>query len=131
VEGAGGLMVPLNWTPGQMMVDLIAHLGPLPTILVASTRLGTINHTLLSLEALRARGIPLLGVFMNGPTNSENAKTIAKFGNTKILAELPFLGNDVGANSGNQNGIEKNGGNAGHLDLGKIPLSDELKQLLL
>jgi dethiobiotin synthetase len=116
-----------------MMIDLIAHLGPLPTILVASTRLGTINHTLLSLEALRARGIPLLGVIMNGPTNPENAKTIAKFGKTKILAEFPFLGDDVGANSGNQNDIQQEeeiGGRAGHLDLGKIPLSDELKQLL-
>lgn len=64
VEGAGGLMVPLN--ERDLMIDLVARLG-LPVLLVARATLGTINHTLLSLQALRARAIPTLGVVLNGP----------------------------------------------------------------
>jgi len=78
VEGAGGLLVPLNWD-GKMMIDLIAKLD-IPVILVARSSLGTINHTLLSIEALRQWKIPILGVILNGKPNAENAKSITIFG---------------------------------------------------
>ena len=64
VEGAGGLLVPLN--ERELMVDLMAALG-LPVLLVASSRLGTINHTLLSLRELERRGLRCLGVVLSGP----------------------------------------------------------------
>jgi dethiobiotin synthetase len=63
VEGAGGVLVPL--APGVLMIDLMARLG-LPVVLVARTTLGTINHTLLSLAALRARGLTVAGVVLVG-----------------------------------------------------------------
>lgn len=88
VEGAGGLMVPLNGH--DFMVDLIRHLG-LPVVLVARTTLGTINHTLLSLEALRRRQVPLLGVVLNGPLNPANHAAIATYGKVPILAHVPPL----------------------------------------
>ena len=64
VEGAGGLMVPLG--DQSYVIDLARDLD-LPLILVARSTLGTINHTLLSLEAIRRRGLPLAGVVINGP----------------------------------------------------------------
>ncbi|WP_248845986.1 dethiobiotin synthase [Acetobacter senegalensis] len=87
VEGAGGLMVPATDT--LMMCDLAAQWG-LPVVLVARSGLGTLNHTLLSLEALRRRGIAVTGVVLNGPPNEENRKTIADKGQVRILAEIPF-----------------------------------------
>lgn len=87
VEGAGGLMVPA--TPELMMIDLAQRWG-LPVILVARSGLGTLNHTLLSLEALRARQIAVAGVVLSGPPNAENRKTIAQKGKVRILAEVPF-----------------------------------------
>ncbi len=86
VEGAGGVLVPLNDT--DLMVDLIRALG-LPAILVARTTLGTINHTLLSLEALRHRGIEVAGVVLNGLENAGNREAIARYGRVRIVAELP------------------------------------------
>ncbi len=88
VEGAGGVLVPLNAT--ATMADLMRHLG-LPALLVARSTLGTINHTLLSVEALRARAIPLLGVVMVGPDPRENAAAIARHGQVPLLATLPWL----------------------------------------
>ncbi|NJR68798.1 MAG: AAA family ATPase [Synechococcales cyanobacterium CRU_2_2] len=88
VEGAGGLRVPIN--PEQYMTDLIQHLG-LPVLLVARSGLGTINHTILSIECLRHRGIPLLGVVLNGPRNEGNRRAIAHYGKTSILAEIEPL----------------------------------------
>ncbi|MBF0174466.1 MAG: dethiobiotin synthase [Magnetococcales bacterium] len=88
VEGAGGLLVPLN--PQAFMIDLIVHLS-LPAILVARTTLGTINHTLLSLAALRQRHIPILGVILNGPDNPANREAIATYGHVDILAHIPPL----------------------------------------
>ena len=88
VEGAGGLLVPLN---GESFVaDLIAKLG-LPVILVARSQIGTINHTLLSLEALRARQIEIAGVVINGPANPANRDALANFGRVPIVAELPVF----------------------------------------
>ena len=86
VEGAGGVLVPLS--DSAMMADLIRQLG-LPAVLVARTTLGTINHTLLSLEALRSRGIAVAGVILNGPSNTGNREAIARYGRVRILAELP------------------------------------------
>ncbi|HEX9462710.1 MAG TPA: dethiobiotin synthase [Alphaproteobacteria bacterium] len=88
VEGAGGVLVPLN--ESALMADLIKRLG-LPAIVVARTSLGTINHTLLSLEALRARDIRIAGVILNGEENPGNRHAIETFGHVRVLAELPRL----------------------------------------
>lgn len=85
VEGAGGLLVPIN--DEALMIDLIAALG-LPTVIVSLSGLGTINHTLLSLEALRSRGLAVLGVVMNGPLNPANRKAIEAYGRVRVLGEL-------------------------------------------
>ncbi len=88
VEGAGGVLVPIGG--GATMADLMARLG-LPAVLVARTTLGTINHTLLSLEALRRRGIAVRGVVLVGPPNAGNRDAIAAHGAVEILAEMPWL----------------------------------------
>jgi dethiobiotin synthetase len=88
VEGAGGLMVPLN--DDAFVIDLAAELR-LPIILVARSTLGTINHTLLSLEALRRRGLFIAGVVMNGPETPHNRAAIERYGRTQVLAEIPRL----------------------------------------
>lgn len=85
VEGAGGVLVPLN--EAHTMADMMLCLG-LPVVLVAATGLGTINHSLLSLEALRARGIPVLGVILDGPPDKPNRDAIEGFGRVRILGEL-------------------------------------------
>lgn len=90
VEGAGGVLVPIN--ANTLMVDLIKQFN-IPLILVASSRLGMINHTLLSLEALRARHIDVLGVVVTGEPNDASCEAIEEYGNTTILAQLPFLPN--------------------------------------
>jgi dethiobiotin synthase len=88
VEGAGGLMVPLN--DEAFVIDLAAELR-LPIVLVARSTLGTINHTLLSLEALRRRGLFIAGVVMNGPETPHNRAAIERYGKTQVLAEIPRL----------------------------------------
>jgi malonyl-ACP O-methyltransferase BioC/dethiobiotin synthase len=93
VEGAGGLMVPI--TGSAMMIDLIARLG-LPVVLVARSTLGTLNHTLLSLEALDRRGIAVAGVILGGPPNPGNRALIERFGKVPVVAEIPPL-TDVAA----------------------------------
>ncbi len=86
VEGAGGLMVPIDGD--GMMIDLIRQLA-LPVVLVARGTLGTINHTLLSIEALRARGLAIAGVILNGACTPGNRSAIAHHGQVRIIAELP------------------------------------------
>jgi dethiobiotin synthase len=88
VEGAGGLMVPL--TDKAYVVDLATELH-LPIILVARSTLGTINHTLLSLEAIRRRGLPLAGVVVNGPETPHNRAAIERYGQVEVIAEIPWL----------------------------------------
>lgn len=88
VEGAGGLHVPIN--DQDMIIDLISYLE-LPVVLVARSTLGTLNHTLLSVEALRRRDIPILGVVMNGPEHESNRETIRHFGDVDILAEIDTI----------------------------------------
>jgi dethiobiotin synthase len=88
VEGAGGLLVPLN--DKAYVIDLASELH-LPIILVARSTLGTINHTLLSLEAIRRRGLPLAGVVVNGPETPHNRAAIERYGQVEIIAEIPWL----------------------------------------
>jgi len=88
IEGAGGLMVPINNT--TLLLDIIETWG-LPVLLVARTRLGTINHTLLSLAALKARTIDVVGVVMNGPHDDISRQAIEHFGHVRVLATVPPL----------------------------------------
>jgi dethiobiotin synthetase len=88
VEGAGGLMVPL--TRQTLFIDVFARWG-VPVVLCARTALGTLNHTLLSLEALQRRGIPILGVAMIGDAHPDNERTLAALGRVPILGRLPRL----------------------------------------
>jgi len=88
IEGAGGLMVPLTRT--SLFIDVFAR-WKLPLILCARTRLGTINHTLLSIEAVRARSIPLHGIAFIGDANPESETIIAEIGKVKRLGRLPFI----------------------------------------
>jgi dethiobiotin synthetase len=85
IEGAGGVMVPLN--EKHLMTDLMKRVAA-PVLLVCRSSLGTINHTLLSLEQLRREGLDVLGVIMNGPGNSENCEAIEHYGKIKVLAEI-------------------------------------------
>ena len=75
-----------------MMIDLIGDLG-LAVVLVARSGLGTINQTLLSLAALRSRGIPIVGVVMSGVLSPGNRDAIERFGQVKVLAEIPVIQN--------------------------------------
>ena len=89
VEGIGGLLVPLT-DRGYLLADLLMALD-LPCLVVASSQLGTINHTLLTLEAFRSRGLSLAGVVLNGPLNLENRRAIERFGQARVVAELEPL----------------------------------------
>jgi len=88
IEGAGGLMVPL--TRENLLINLFKRWN-LPVILCARTGLGTLNHTLLSLEALWNRSIPIHGIIFIGEDNADNIKTIADFSGEKILGHIPHL----------------------------------------
>ena len=88
IEGAGGLMVPL--TRRLTFLDVFAD-WRLPVILCARTRLGTINHTLLSLEALRRRSIPVLGVAFIGDAEPDTQEIVASIGGAAVLGRLPML----------------------------------------
>ena len=116
VEGAGGVMVPLNERQelskggasagaggvldsplgagrsvgGELLIDLIALLE-LPVLLVARSTLGTINHTLLSLDALRRRGIAVAGVVLNGPADDDNRQAIETYGEVQVIAAVKPL----------------------------------------
>ncbi|GGB21175.1 ATP-dependent dethiobiotin synthetase BioD [Sphingomonas metalli] len=88
VEGAGGALVPV--TRHLLFADLFAHWGQ-PVVVVARTALGTINHSLLTLEALRSRGVPIRGIaFIGGPVEDSEA-TIAAIGGVRRLGRLPLL----------------------------------------
>ncbi len=88
IETAGGLLVPL--TRSLLQIDVI-FTWQAPVILCARTRLGTLNHTLLSVEALRARKIPILGIALIGAEHPDNARTLAELAGTKLLGRLPHL----------------------------------------
>jgi dethiobiotin synthetase len=88
VEGAGGVLVPLSET--LLYADMFAR-WRLPVIVVARTTLGTINHSLLSLEALRGRSIPVAGIAFVGEENAETERVICAIGQVRRLGRLPWL----------------------------------------
>jgi dethiobiotin synthase len=87
VEGAGGALVPVN--ERDTMADLMVMLG-MPVVVVARTTLGTINHTLLTLEALRARRLSIDRVVMVGGSNPENRDAVAQYG-CVVVQEMPWF----------------------------------------
>lgn len=88
VEGAGGVLVPLN--DRHMMIDFMTILG-MPVVLAARTSLGTINHTLLTIEALRARALAVAGVVLVGAPNADNRLAIETYGHVTVIGTLPWL----------------------------------------
>jgi len=90
VEGAGGVMVPLN--DRDLMRDLMCRIG-FPVIVAARTALGTINHTLLTLAALREASLPICGVTLIGNEDIENRRAIEHYGNVRVIGYIPILKN--------------------------------------
>lgn len=88
IETAGGLMVPLN--EHTLQIDVLPR-WQAPIILCARTALGTINHTLLSIEALKARAVPIIGVAFVGDANLPSEAAICRFGGVRHLGRLPHL----------------------------------------
>ena len=95
VEGAGGLLVPFD--SGTTMADLALRLG-LPVLLVARASLGTINHTLLSVQAIRSRGLQLVAIVFNRTSNAEadfieqdNPEIVRSFANCDSILQFPFI----------------------------------------
>jgi len=88
VEGAGGLLVPVTNT--TTMIDFFQY-WKLPVLLACRSELGTINHTLLSLEALERRGMEILGCVIIGPPNESNEQAIEHYGDVSILGRIPLL----------------------------------------
>jgi dethiobiotin synthetase len=88
IEGAGGLLVPLNDT--ETVADLICHFG-LPVILVVPTYLGCINHSLLTLESMKSRGIKLAAIIFNGNESVEAQKIILKNAGNPLSIRVPKI----------------------------------------
>ncbi|HXD16010.1 MAG TPA: dethiobiotin synthase [Vicinamibacterales bacterium] len=86
VEGAGGVLVPLN--ERETMADLMCALD-LPVLVAARSTLGTINHTLMTVEALRRRRLRVAGVVMVGDANDENRLAIETYGAAEVIAQMP------------------------------------------
>ena len=97
IEGAGGLMAPLNQR--DLVIDLISHLQA-DTVLVSQHYLGSINHTILSIEALRSRNIPITGIIFNGDDNRDTESII------KSVCAVPILGRIPEIDSLNQHSIK-------------------------
>ena len=87
IETAGGLMVPI--TRNFLQIDQIKEWN-LPVILVCKSSLGTLNHTLLSIEALKRRNIEILGLVVNGEKHLDNPKTLVDFSGISIITEFPY-----------------------------------------
>jgi dethiobiotin synthase len=88
VEGAGGAMAPIN--ERDLMRDLMRRLG-LPVMIATRTALGTINHTLLTLAALRAAQLNICGVIMIGEEHTENRRAIEHYGDVRVIGHIPML----------------------------------------
>jgi dethiobiotin synthetase len=86
VEGAGGVLVPIN--ERETMADLMGALD-LPVLIAARSMVGTINHTLMTVEALRRRMLRVAGVVMVGEPNDENRLAIEKYGAVEVIAQMP------------------------------------------
>ena len=93
IEGAGGLMVPLN-DKGDMIIDLIPKVAD-EVILVSQNYLGSINHTLMSVELLKQRDIPIMGIVFNGDPNLETENVILKYTGLKCLGKIPMADSDI------------------------------------
>jgi len=95
VEGSGGVAVPLG--DGRTMLDLMQELD-LPVIVVADNKLGMINHTLMTIEAVRNRGLDVRGVVVNNTTppgaddalRRDNVEAVSRYGDIPVLAEIPY-----------------------------------------
>jgi len=90
IEGAGGLMVPLNQE--DLIIDLIKKLG-VEVILVSKNYLGSINHTLLSIEALNSQNIPIKGIIFNGESTPASEDIILKRSGLNVVGRIPNLEN--------------------------------------
>lgn len=88
IEGAGGIYTPLN--AAETLLNLIKQFN-LPTVIVSRGTLGTINHTLLTVEVLRSNGITIQGIIFNGELNPDNQAAIEKFGAVRTLFHVPFF----------------------------------------
>jgi len=88
VETAGGLMVPI--TRNFLQIDQIKQWN-LPVILICKSSLGTLNHTLLSIEALKQRNIEILGLVINGEKHLDNPKTLVDFSGIPLITEFPYI----------------------------------------
>lgn len=88
IEGIGGVLVPINDT--EFVTHLIRLLD-VPVLLASRSSLGTINHTLLSLRALRTANIEIIGVVLIGEPNQDNREAIEQYGQVKVVGEIPKL----------------------------------------
>ena len=111
VEGAGGLLVPL--TNKFLMIDLITEMD-IPAILVATAGLGTVNHALLSIEAMKKRKLKIAGIVINkmprnpGVVEKDNVRTIERLGGVPVIAvisEFDFLMKNTGLPACNKDEI--------------------------
>lgn len=89
IEGAGGIMVPINET--QTISDVIKYFKT-PVVLVSSHYLGSINHTLISVKTLKNEGIELLGIVFSGKENKESERIIKSLSGVINTYNLPFIG---------------------------------------
>ena len=88
IETAGGILSPMG--ENSTMADFVQYYQ-LPAILISQNYLGSINHTLLSIEVMKSRGIPLLGIVMNGNENESSEAFITAYGKTPIIARIPHF----------------------------------------
>ena len=90
IEGAGGVFVPIN--EKDFIIDLMKQLN-IPILIIASSQLGTINHTLLRIKLLRDYKLKIFGVVLNGDPNKVNKQAIEKYGKIPVVAEIPHMNN--------------------------------------
>ena len=88
VEGAGGVMVPVN--SKEFMLDMMRQLA-LPVVVVARSALGTINHSVLTLRALQEAGLAVKGVVVIGTPNADNERAIERYGRAPVIGRVPLL----------------------------------------
>jgi dethiobiotin synthase len=120
IEGAGGALVPIN--DRKQVADLAQALA-LPVLVVANTRLGTINHTLLTLEALRRRALVIAGVVLVGEKDEHNRAAIELHGAISVLGEMPTFANLDSKSLGKwaRAGLDRDGWLRAQLELAHSP----------